>query len=441
MTNVCKGCSGNQIEYDPNQGNAFCVDCGTVFEENTIVAEVTFGETSSGAAVLQGQFVSADKGKTSLPSFGMGKVNSASDFRDITIANAKKKIKELAAAVKLSDHHVDMAHRWYILALQHNFTRGRKIDKIAAACLYIVCRQEKTPHMLIDFSDILRINVFVLGGTFLKLVHLLNLELPLIDPSLYINRFAAKLSLGQNTQVVSHTALRIVSRMKRDWIVVGRRPAGICGAALFIAAKMYKFEPSVKEIVSVVRICESTIKKRLDEYKITATSKLSFEQFHEIWLEDEADPPSFSKTKKKEHLATTAMENEEEIKVEKEVRKALEEIEKDKLDTLQTPLSQDEEEEDYSTDEEIESILLAEDAVKFKTQIWMTLNSDYLAEQELKKESMIQNAHKPKQTRKRAAKQKVGPSENALEATKQILSIKKLSKKINYNVLNDLFEK
>lgn len=33
------------------------MQCGTVIEENTIVNEVGFGETASGAAMVQGSFV------------------------------------------------------------------------------------------------------------------------------------------------------------------------------------------------------------------------------------------------------------------------------------------------------------------------------------------------------------------------------------------------
>ena len=45
------------IEYDHAAGNGFCVSCGTVVEENTIVSELGFDETSAGAAVVQGSFV------------------------------------------------------------------------------------------------------------------------------------------------------------------------------------------------------------------------------------------------------------------------------------------------------------------------------------------------------------------------------------------------
>ncbi len=54
---TCTDCGGTVIEYDAAAGNGFCVACGTVIEENTIVNEVVFGETSSGAAMVQGSFV------------------------------------------------------------------------------------------------------------------------------------------------------------------------------------------------------------------------------------------------------------------------------------------------------------------------------------------------------------------------------------------------
>ncbi len=50
------------------------------------------------------------------------------------------------------------------------------VCQVAGACLYIFCRQEQKPFMLIDISDVLQINVFVLGGVFLQMCHLLRLE-------------------------------------------------------------------------------------------------------------------------------------------------------------------------------------------------------------------------------------------------------------------------
>ncbi len=75
-----------------------------------------------------------------------------------------------ATGLHLNQHHEDFAVRLFTLAVQHNFVQGRKTENVCSACLYIVCRREKTPHLLIDFSDLLQTNVFPLGQTFLKLV-------------------------------------------------------------------------------------------------------------------------------------------------------------------------------------------------------------------------------------------------------------------------------
>ncbi|RLW10373.1 hypothetical protein DV515_00001888, partial [Chloebia gouldiae] len=50
------------------------------------------------------------------------------------------------------------------------------------------------------------------------------------DPCLYIPRFAHMLEFGDKNHEVSMTALRLLQRMKRDWMHTGRRPSGLCGA-------------------------------------------------------------------------------------------------------------------------------------------------------------------------------------------------------------------
>ena len=60
-----------------------------------------------------------------------------------------------------------------------------------------------------------------------------------IDPCLYVHRFAARLDFKERMWGVTQTALQLIKSMKRDWIQTGRRPAGVCGAALLIAAHVH----------------------------------------------------------------------------------------------------------------------------------------------------------------------------------------------------------
>ena len=135
--------------------------------------------------------------------------------------------------------------------------------------------------MLIDFADYFSVNVFKLGHTFLRLSEALSLQLPLIDPSIYVPRYAKELHLGCDEDSISKCAIRLVARMKRDWIVTGRRPSGICGAglykilfislfikkkyfkkALIIASRLYGQKKTIEEISIIVHLSRATVRRR-----------------------------------------------------------------------------------------------------------------------------------------------------------------------------------
>ncbi|KAG0131303.1 cyclin-like protein [Tuber indicum] len=293
MSNTCPSCgSSNPTDFDDSTGRLVCTNCGHVVNDSFIVSEISFGETSSGAARVQGSYVA--EGQTHAGGGG-GRFRSGNSLesREQIIQNGRRKIVELAGAVNCPEHFADHAQRWFTLSVTHNFNRGRKTQFVIACCLYIVCRLEKSSHMLIDFSDILNVNVFSLGHTYLQLVQILEVRLPHIDPTVYVYRFAKHLDFGSEQTKVANDALRIIQRMSRDWMVQGRRPSGICGAALILAARMNNFRRSVREVVYVVKVADLTIQKRLDEFKDTKSGDLTVEEFRNIWLEQAHDPPSY----------------------------------------------------------------------------------------------------------------------------------------------------
>ncbi|KAJ0392972.1 hypothetical protein P43SY_009106 [Pythium insidiosum] len=307
---ICPTCSCTEIDIVDVSGEAVCVSCGTIIEENNIVSSIEFHESSGGAHSVVGQFVSASATK-SYGNIGTSGRNYGMESRANTLANGKKKIRQIAGMLRLGEHYVDSAFRLYALALQRNFTHGRKAQTVIAACLYIVCRRERSPHLLIDFSDKLQINVYVLGGVFLKFCKLLQIHLPLIDPSLYIHRFASQLNFGPKTHSIATTALRLVATMKRDWIETGRRPSGICGAALLIAARSQSVMCSLQDVMDIVNIGERTLKQRLYEFSLTPTAQLTYDQVGRLEMSRvECDPPSFQRHREKEVMEMLLIESE-----------------------------------------------------------------------------------------------------------------------------------
>uniref|UniRef100_A0A8C9AAK6 Transcription factor IIIB 90 kDa subunit n=1 Tax=Prolemur simus TaxID=1328070 RepID=A0A8C9AAK6_PROSS len=243
-------------------------------------------------------FVFLGAGKT--PTLGGGfHVNLGKESRAQTLQNGRRHIHHLGNQLQLNQHCLDTAFNFFKMAVSKHLTRGRRMAHVTAACLYLVCRTEGTPHMLLDLSDLLQVNVYVLGKTFLLLARELCINAPAIDPCLYIPRFAHLLEFGEKNHEVSMTALRLLQRMKRDWMHTGRRPSGLCGAALLVAARMHDFRRTVKEVISVVKVCESTLRKRLTEFEDTPTSQLTIDEFMKIDLEEECDPPSYTAGQRK----------------------------------------------------------------------------------------------------------------------------------------------
>ncbi|CAM9806629.1 unnamed protein product [Chrysoparadoxa australica] len=280
----CPSCGCKNIDYNEAGGDAVCMECSTVVEENAIVSSIEFSEVGGSSSVV-GQYVSSTCSKPYAyggGGSGRGRFGFSRDSRETTLASGRRKISQVANMLKLGNHYVESAFRLFTLAVEHNFVQGRKTMHIVAACIYIICRQEQTAVMLIDLSDVLRVNVFDLGKTFVKLHGLLNMAkaLPIVDPALFIQRYAGRLELGEKTQAVCNLAIKITAQMNRDWINTGRRPAGICAVALQVACNTQGIVRSKEEIRKLLRISEATVTQRLREFEQTPAAMMTLSELN-----------------------------------------------------------------------------------------------------------------------------------------------------------------
>lgn len=324
-------------------------------------------------------------------------------------------------------------------------------------------------------------------------------------------RFATKLEFGEKTHEVTVTAQRLVRRMMKDSIHSGRRPSGLCGAALLIAARMHDYSRTPMDIVRIVKIHESTLRKRLIEFGDTPSSMLTLDEFAAgVDLEAEQDPPAFKAARKRdkerlqklpEHEAEfTDLQREIDNYLDQESRRSqrkhqnesseseetdkfirnstldvinecLEENADDpiadskkycggiapdivamcapvmdykKIDTENEQTNQMEAGEldlDGLDDEEIDGYIMTEDESKYKDEMWNKLNADYLKEAKAKEERLAREKEegKPEKKKRRVSRKKnIGPSNTAGEAIEKMLQEKKISTKINYEILKTL---
>ena len=542
MPDRCEHCGCTDIDVDPARGDSVCTGCGTVLSEHAIVNEVQFMENSRGQSSAIGQFISHES-NAPRPLFKGCQGTFSKESREITYHKGKKRITCLANQLDLSQHCHEVAYNFFKLCVSKGLTRGRKSAHIIGACVYMTCRIEATPHMLIDVSDMIEVDVYELGRTYLRLSTDLCLNIPAIDPCLYIIRFAHKLKFGDKTHEVSETALRLVKRMKKDWMHTGRRPSGVCGAALVIAARYHNFNRTIQDVIKIVKVHESTLRKRLTEFGSTPSSGLTPDEFMNTDLDQEEDPPAFKAARRKEEEAKIQelMDQEKDINnqftnLQLEIEKMLNER-KTKLrgywaaaaasgsstpkstsgETMSSNIEIQGNQESSDTqrfvteatmlsiqdcldgefssqtrseeplqeilpttasmglkqtieesmeirpsepqpaesgildlegidDDEIDSYILTDREQELKTNVWMNLNKEYLEEMEKKKEQeRLEEEQRVKEGRpakkKKAYKKKDKsnePANTAGEAMERLIKVKKLSNKIDYNVLRNL---
>lgn len=279
--------------------DGYCTGCGRQVETLEIVNEVQFGEAANGAAVLQGSYLGADQAAARLGGPGMRRIGGViGDSRERVVREAKTMMQQYANQLKLSDSVINEGIQIFKLAVGMNWIQGRGMIKVVPVCLYAACRrQDRCRVMLIDFADLVKVNVFELGHVFKALNDIYDFshnKIKAIIPEDLMYRFCDKLDFGDMTRDVAELSARFCQRMGLDWMVMGRRPSGICGACIFLASQVWGFRRTVREIVYVVKVTMHTIEQRLDEFKVVESSELTIEDFlKQELLESRHDPPSF----------------------------------------------------------------------------------------------------------------------------------------------------
>ncbi|KAJ6424888.1 hypothetical protein OIU84_025626 [Salix udensis] len=517
--------------YDES-GILSCSLCGKVLQFSNFSTETTFVKDKSGQSRVGGTLI-----------WSVERENAS---RERLFERAYDDLLNIKNGLDMGPNVavVDQAMVYYRIAVERNFTKGRRTDQVQAACLYIACRENRKPYLLIDFSNYLQINIYVLGAVFLQLCKVLNLTehaicQKLLDPSIFIHKYTASLSGGKNKQI-SDDALTIIASMNHHWMQTGRRPSALWGAALYISAISHGLNCSKSDILRLVHVCGKTLSKRLVEFENTESGSLTIEELNAkaeelkessmpqkklgepssskellcqhkgtnkppfgfglckdcyaivIGFEGGSDPPAFQNAEKQRMKLSSITHN-----VSKESNSQCESRDEEgpaqELKSAQASMGnlasdpdklQDDGEGDTSSkafyesdgfsdidDAEVDSYLHNEEEKRYKKIIWEEMNREYLQEQEAKeaasatlKEAWEENfkncpedlqaakkldaavkaelaKSKKEMQQKRAAEAKNSvPAKSAAEAVHRMLTKKRISSKINYDVLEKLFE-
>jgi transcription initiation factor TFIIB len=186
----------------------------------------------------------------------------AHDSRNRNLMHAMNELQILSEKLHFSESIKEVAAVIYPKAFETNLTRGRTIATITAASLYAACRFTKTPKTLNNIAKASSRKRGEIPKAYRLLVRTLKMEMPSHNPSGYVSRIAEKAKISGKVQGV---AVRILRKAKSNRITLGKDPAGIAAAALYLAGQMEGENVTQKEIAYAAGMTEVTVRNRKKE--------------------------------------------------------------------------------------------------------------------------------------------------------------------------------
>ncbi|MFW9915823.1 MAG: transcription initiation factor IIB family protein [Candidatus Thorarchaeota archaeon] len=284
----CSNCQSDSIMIDPQRGEAICTNCGMVERESLLSTEPEWRaysheerqtRTRTGPAqrnVTPHGLATAFSGRNSYD--GMGNLLSSQKQKEIRrlaqtsmkaedngIRNMKTAFRELrriCSAIGLPDDVLEVAALYYRAALKRDLVRGRSIDNLVAACVYLACRQRSLSTSIKDIEKASSRTLREISHNIRLLITKLNIKPIPPDFGVLINRLGDELSLTMHTRL---RAREILDKVIEAKIATGKNPLNLVAACVYIAAMQTGERRTQQQVASVSKTTPVTIRNRVRE--------------------------------------------------------------------------------------------------------------------------------------------------------------------------------
>ena len=287
---VCPECGSEELIGDYERAEVVCARCGLVIDENLVDMgpewrafdhEQRDKRTRVGAPIT---YTIHDKGLSTMIDWRNKDIygrdiparNRAQWYRlrkwqrrtrisgakERNLAFALSELDRCASRLGVPRNVREDASKVYRDAVNAKLIRGRSIEGVVAATLYLACRRSNIPRTLDEVAEVSRVTKKEVGRTYRFMARKLNIKLLPTSPIDYIPRFASDLNLSGEVQA---RAIEIINQAKANGLNSGRGPTGMAAAALYIASILLHERKTQKEIAEVTGVTEVTIRNRYSE--------------------------------------------------------------------------------------------------------------------------------------------------------------------------------
>ncbi len=286
-TLICSICGGTEFYEDSSRGENICTSCGCVMETKIVdtgpewrafTAEERNARARTGSPMT---LTMADKGLATTIGWSDRDANGraiaasnraaiyrmrkwqirtlvhSSQHRNLSIAMSE--MDRLSSQLGVPRETKETAALIYRKALTKRLVRGRSIEGMVAASLYLSCRIHKIPRQLDEIVTEARVNRKELGQCVRLVLRNVPIHVPIPSANDLMPRISADLALDGKTL---QTAMGIINQARAKGITAGKDPGGLAAAALYIAGIIEDDRRTQREIAEASNVTEVTVRNR-----------------------------------------------------------------------------------------------------------------------------------------------------------------------------------
>jgi transcription initiation factor TFIIB len=178
------------------------------------------------------------------------------------LASALSEMYRMAAPLKLPKNVVETAAVMYRKAIKKNLMRGRSIEGMVIATVYLACRRCGLVRTLEEMAQASGINKKEVGRYYRFLVRKLRISMRPPKAEEYVTRLCNELDLHGKVEGVAYAIIKAARKLR---LTSGRGAKGLAAAAGYLSSAVVGRRRTQREVAEAMDITEVTIRNRYKE--------------------------------------------------------------------------------------------------------------------------------------------------------------------------------
>jgi transcription initiation factor TFIIB len=290
---TCSTCSikENKMVTDTVSGELVCSNCGTVVRDNieeigkewTNFKDRETDKSRTGmpfSLAVHDMNLSTVIGKTNKDSTGQyidsgmqARMNrlriwdSRTMYRDSTSRNfttAFLLLNRLKDKLVLTPSIVEKTAYTYRKVQEAGLIKGRTINAVLVACLYITCRELGVSRTIDELAEASNLRRKTIAKIYREIVFHLQRKIPQVNCFQCIDKIANKIELNERT--IRH-ARDLMKKVLEQEFSAGKDPMGFAGAVLYVSLQLDGKTIRQIDIAEAAGVTEVTIRNRAKDLK------------------------------------------------------------------------------------------------------------------------------------------------------------------------------